>query len=236
MMKKPGMFTIGLDTATAVRLPERVLMRRRVAGLLVGLAGFGTAACGHPDTTTPNSAQPMPTMASPADTGTAITSTAQPATTTPSALPESTPVRVTIPKINVTSTLVPLGLERDETVAVPPLSAPLQAGWYAGGPTPGEAGPAVILGHVDGMGKPGIFYRLRELGPGDIVLIAREDGGTAQFVVFDKQQVAKVQFPTDRVYGDTPDPQLRLITCGGTFNRATGNYLDNIIVYAKFAP
>ncbi|RJQ83772.1 class F sortase [Amycolatopsis panacis] len=149
------------------------------------------------------------------------------------ALPQSTPVSLDVPRIAAHSTLVPLGLNPDRTVQVPPVNTPLQAGWYEYGPTPGEIGPAVVLGHVDGNKQKGIFYRLKEMRPGDTVAIARQDGRTANFVVTKVDQVAKDVFPSGAVYGDTADAELRLITCGGAFDRAAHSYLDNIIVYAK---
>ncbi|MFE0027515.1 class F sortase [Amycolatopsis sp. NPDC059021] len=142
------------------------------------------------------------------------------------------PVSLDIPKIGARSSLIPLGLNPDNTVQVPPVETPLQAGWYENGPTPGEMGPAVILGHVDGNKQAGIFYRLRELAPGDRISVSRKDGSTARFAVTKVDQVAKDRFPTDAVYGDTNTPELRLITCGGAFDRNAHSYLDNIIVYA----
>lgn len=150
----------------------------------------------------------------------------------PKALPRSEPTRIDIPRIDAHSTLVPLGLNPDKTIQVPPVSQPMQAGWYLNGPTPGERGPAVVLGHVDGDRKEGIFFNLKEMRTGDEVDIARREGTSARFVVTKVDRVAKTQFPTDAVYGDTPDAQLRLITCGGTFDHAAHSYLDNIIVYA----
>ncbi|MFD9894566.1 class F sortase [Amycolatopsis sp. NPDC059027] len=146
---------------------------------------------------------------------------------------KATPVSLDIPKIGARSSLIPLGLNPDNTVQVPPVETPLQAGWYENGPTPGETGPAVILGHVDGNKQAGIFYRLRELAPGDQVSVSRKDGSTAWFAVTKVDQVAKDRFPTDAVYGDTNTPELRLITCGGAFDRNAHSYLDNIIVYAQ---
>ncbi|WP_116206289.1 class F sortase [Amycolatopsis circi] len=162
--------------------------------------------------------------------------TAAPASGVPSAssaaMPKSEPVSLDIPRIDAHSSLVPLGLNPDNSVQVPPVSKPLQAGWYENGPTPGEVGPAVVLGHVDGNKQKGIFYRLKEMKPGDDVDIARRDGTTAHFEVTKVDQVPKDVFPSDAVYGDTSDPQLRLITCGGAFDRAEHSYVDNIIVYA----
>ncbi|MFD2490312.1 class F sortase [Amycolatopsis jiangsuensis] len=162
----------------------------------------------------------------------AVAGSSAPAQDAP-ALPKSTPVSLDVPKIAAHSSLVPLGLNADRTVQVPPVTTPLQAGWYRYGPTPGELGPAVLLGHVDGNKQKGIFYRLKEMRRGDDVAVAREDGRTAHFVVTKVDQVPKDVFPSDAVYGDTDDAELRLITCGGAFDRSEHSYVDNIIVYAK---
>lgn len=176
--------------------------------------------------------------AEPASRSAAATSppaaTAPPALSAPSraGLPKSEPESVDVPKIGAFSTLIPLGLNADGTVQVPPVNEPRQAGWYELGPTPGEIGPAVILGHVDGNKQEGIFWRLKELAPGDQVSVARRDGATAHFVVTRVDQIDKDEFPTEAVYGDTTDAELRLITCGGSFDHAAHSYRDNIIVYA----
>ncbi|HJQ45219.1 MAG TPA: class F sortase [Amycolatopsis sp.] len=142
------------------------------------------------------------------------------------------PVAVDIPKIQVHSTLVALGLNPDGTIEVPPVSRPWQAGWYRYGPVPGQPGPAVVLGHVDGNHQPGAFFHLKETVPGDKITISRSDGSVLRFVVTHVDQVAKDHFPTADVYGDTAGAQLRLITCGGVFDRAARSYEDNVIVYA----
>jgi sortase (surface protein transpeptidase) len=142
------------------------------------------------------------------------------------------PVEIDIPKIGAQSTLVGLNLNDDDTVEVPPVTAPMQAGWFTGGPKPGEPGPAVILGHVNGNGHPGIFANLHELKSGDEIIISKTDGSKGRFVVNKVEQIAKNQFPTEAVYGDTSGPELRLITCGGTFDKAARSYRDNVIVYA----
>ncbi|OLZ57030.1 class F sortase [Amycolatopsis keratiniphila] len=148
-------------------------------------------------------------------------------------MPKADPVSIDVPKIDAKSSLIPLGLNADNTIEVPPVTQPLQAGWYVHGPTPGEVGPSVVLGHVDGNKQKGIFFRLKELAPGDQVSVARKDGTTAEFAVTKVERVAKDKFPTDAVYGDTTEPELRLITCGGVFDKASRNYLDNIIVFAR---
>ncbi len=142
--------------------------------------------------------------------------------------PRSTP-RLTIPSIGVDTTLVGLGLAVDGSLAVPAGGFP--AGWYTGGPTPGEPGPAVITGHVDWHG-PGVFFRLRELRPGAAISVTGSDGGTTAFRVSRVLRVSKQSFPTSQVYGDLDHPGLRLVTCGGTFNRGRHSYNDNVIVFA----
>lgn len=126
----------------------------------------------------------------------------------------------------------PPDINSDHTIQVPPVSTPMQAGWYEFGPSPGEVGPAVILGHVDGDKQAGIFYHLHELAVGARIDITRADGRIVTYFVRNIDQIAKDEFPTDAVYGDTIEPELRLITCGGSFDRSARGYRDSIIVYA----
>lgn len=142
------------------------------------------------------------------------------------------PVSVAVPGIGVESPLLHLGLNADGTLEVPSPAESKIAGWYALGPAPGETGPAVIVGHVDGGGEPGVFYRLAGLGVGEEILIRRKDGSLLRFVVDRTREVAKARFPTAEVYGRTDRAELRLITCGGAFDRAAGSYLKNVIVFA----
>jgi hypothetical protein len=145
----------------------------------------------------------------------------------------STPTTVSVPSIGATSSLIDLGQRPDGSLEVPPLATPMQAGWYDKSPTPGSLGPAVILGHVNGDGKAGIFYRLKDVKAGDQVTVARQDGQTAVFTVSHVDTVPKAAFPGDQVYADTPDAQLRLITCGGEFDPKARSYEANVIVYAN---
>ncbi|GAB3430581.1 class F sortase [Actinophytocola sediminis] len=149
-------------------------------------------------------------------------------------LDASRPLWIDVPGIGAHSSLVPLGLNDDQTVEVPPVDQPMQAGWYEHSPTPGQLGPSVVLGHVNGGGKDGIFARLHELEPGAEIKIGREDGQVARFVVERTEQVPKSGFPADEVYGNTTEPQLRLITCGGTFDEAAASYRDNVIAFAVY--
>jgi hypothetical protein len=140
------------------------------------------------------------------------------------------PVRLRIPALHITSSLQRLGQLADGTVAVP--SRPDVAGWYEGGPRPGQPGPAVILGHVDSRAGPGIFFDLVRLEPGAAVLVDRADGSTVTFRVTSVSRVSKTRFPTDLVYAPTLQSTLRLVTCGGSFDQARRSYRDNVIVYA----
>lgn len=140
------------------------------------------------------------------------------------------PVRLRIPQLRVDTPLQRLGRTASGEIAVP--SSPRVAGWYAEGPRPGQAGPAVILGHVDWSGGPAVFFRLTELRPGAAVSVVREDGSTVTFRVTGLSQVPKDRFPTDLVYSPTLQPALRLVTCGGGFDRKTRNYRDNVIAHA----
>ncbi|MGY1812005.1 class F sortase [Blastococcus sp. SYSU D00820] len=143
------------------------------------------------------------------------------------------PVRLRVPAIGVDSDLARLGT--DAAGALVPPADYGRAGWYAGGPAPGDVGPAVLAGHVDSTAGPAVFFRLRDLAPGDEVLVDRADGTTARFTVTAVDRYAKDAFPTTEVYGPTPDAQLRLITCGGAFDRAARSYRDNVVVHARLS-
>lgn len=151
----------------------------------------------------------------------------------PVSYPPSPPSRIAIPAIDVSSAVTPLGLNDDGTLQVPTSYA--QAGWWDGGPTPGDQGPAVIVGHVDSHSDPAVFFRLRDLKPGNAVWVSRQDGSSVRFVVQRIAEVPKADFPSRQVYGAVSYPALRLITCGGKFDRSSGHYRDNIIVFARGA-
>jgi LPXTG-site transpeptidase (sortase) family protein len=150
-------------------------------------------------------------------------------------LKRSVPVRLRIPEIGVNAPISEVGLNSDDTVQVPPLDDHNLAGWYKYGPTPGQKGPSVLLGHVDSVTGASVFFSLKDLKKGDKVYVQLEDGKTATFVVDGLQRVSKTTFPTNDVYGTLSYAGLRLITCGGSFDAATGHYEDNIIVYAQLA-
>ncbi len=166
---------------------------------------------------------------------------APPATPAPSSVPVSVPFKglrptsVKIPKIGAESSLLAVAVKTDGSISVPSVHTPMQAAWYKLSPVPGDVGPAIVLGHVDGDKKPGIFYKLKDLAPGDEVDIDRSDGKKLKFVVDRVTQVPKDTFPRDAVYGNSDKPELRLITCGGAFDHAEHSYKDNIVVYANLA-
>jgi hypothetical protein len=139
------------------------------------------------------------------------------------------PVRLRIATIAVDSPLETLGLDGAGALETPRDFA--HAGWFAAGTAPGEVGPAVIAGHVDSKHGRAVFYRLHELRAGDAIGVER-GGRWIGFRVVTTGRYTKSDFPTDEVYGPTPGPELRLITCGGTFDRTRGSYRDNIVVYA----
>jgi sortase (surface protein transpeptidase) len=141
------------------------------------------------------------------------------------------PVAVRIPSIGVDSQLVRLGLNADGTLEVPKDFS--VAGWYVYRSVPGEPGPSIIAGHVDSETGPAVFFRLQELEPGADIEVERSDGSVAVFRVTAREQYDKDAFPTEKVYGPTLSPQLRVITCGGTFDWNTRHYNDNVVVFAE---
>lgn len=148
-------------------------------------------------------------------------------------MPASEPVALTVDRIDACSSLVPVGVDERRRIEVPSVHAPEQAAWYRHGPTPGERGPAVLVGHVDGDGRRGVFADLAAATAGDRITVTRRDGSVAVFAVVGTVQVSKNWFPTRDVYGDTAGPELRLITCGGALDRTGHSYTDNVIVYAR---
>lgn len=146
------------------------------------------------------------------------------------ALTSSEPIRLDIPSVGIHTRLLELGLNPDATLEVP--SRPMQAGWYAGSPTPGERGPSIIAGHVDAETGPAVFHRLGDVSPGDRIDVTREDGSVASFEVTAVRSFAKDDFPTQTVYGNTAKASLRLVTCG-RWNVTTREYDGNIVVFAQ---
>jgi len=197
--------------------------RRWLAPLLLLLAACGATPSPHPEAAIPTPAPTAPT-----------TTTDPPTSAAALAHRSAPPARIGIPAIGVSAAVVRLGLKPDGTLEVP--SDFDDTGWYTGGPAPGETGPAVIAGHIDSQRGPAVFYRLRELRPGDEITVGRADGSSVRFTVDGIAQYPKRAFPTEAVFGPSPDPILRLITCGGSFDRSRRSYRDNVVVTARLAP
>jgi sortase (surface protein transpeptidase) len=197
------------------------------AGLLVVAAvclGFGLQGHRHP------LAGPVmrPASASAPAAGRVVRAAA-PSTTSVPPIARSVPVSLQVPTIGVSTSLSALGLNATGTVQVPTNDE--QPGWYELGPTPGQTGSSVILGHVDTFKGPGVFFRLRTLEAGDQVDVTLADGTVVRFAVSTVAQYTKAQFPDQEVYASHGFSGLQLVTCGGTFDSQTGHYLSNIVVY-----
>ena len=208
--------------ATAWALAGRARVALAGVLLVVAVAGCGSGSADGSETT---GAAPAPTSAP------APSPVVAPPTSSPSTAP---PVRLAIPAIGVDSDLMELGLQADGSLEVPPAGFP--AGWFTGAPAPGATGPAVMAGHVDWEGSPGVFYDLRLLEPADEITVTRTDGSSVVFAVVSVQQFDKADFPTDAVYGELDHAGLRLITCGGAFDPGQRSYTDNIVVFADLVP
>jgi hypothetical protein len=148
-----------------------------------------------------------------------------------SAGPTALPVVLSIPTIDVRTRLLKLGEHQDGTVEVP--GNPARAGWFRLGPPPGASGSSVILGHVDSMDGPAVFYRLKELEPGDRIAVRMDDGTTVRFRVHSSATYANADFPAKKVYGRRGRSQLNLVTCGGAYDASRGGYQSNVVVNAR---
>jgi sortase (surface protein transpeptidase) len=229
--------TLGLWTSRRLPWLRRAPRRRRLAALALG-AGLVAVAVGSTGLAaaalSPQHAVQVPARPSPIPAPSGMLSQTG-RTVLPASLSTgqqvARPVWLSIPVIGVRTSLVDLGLRANGTLQVP--SSTAVAGWYTGSPRPGTVGAAVIAGHVDSLSGLGIFFWLRELRPGDRVYVGRADGTMAVFTVTAVRKFAKDLFPTAAVYGPVPDPELRLITCGGVFDRSLGSYLSNIVVFAR---
>jgi Sortase domain len=199
--------------------------------LFLGLQGHDHPLAGPASTPTTTS---LPKTHRPQSTSTGSTTTTT--TTVPATVPQlfalrSTPVQLRVPAIALDVSLSTLGLNLNGTVSVP--TDIQQPGWYRLGPSPGQDGSAVILGHVDSYQGPAVFFKLRSLVAGDLVDVTLADGVAAQFKVTDVVQYLKTSFPDQLVYAGHGQSTLQLVTCGGTFDAKTGHYLSNVVVYSS---
>lgn len=148
-------------------------------------------------------------------------------------LEPSHPLRLTIPAIKVEAPILDVGLAKDGSVDVPPLQRHNEAGWFDQGPTPGQFGPALIVGHADTRTGPSVFHNLARLKPGQVIEVLRDDREVALFTVNSVENFGKEKLPIPRVYADYSRPSLRLVTCGGTWLGGGRGYSDNIVVFAS---
>ncbi|MER0477703.1 class F sortase [Streptomyces sp. Edi2] len=212
-------------TSTASRPVGRGLLWSAGAFLLGSLLVYNSV-----DT----SADPRP-QSQPAVASSATPSPSTAAAVPDLALPRSAPKRVTIPQIGVDAPFTQLTIGPTGQLNAPPAMNKNIVGWYKDGAAPGERGSAIIAGHVDTKIGPAVFLQLEALKPGNSINITREDGMIATFRVDSVETFNKARFPSDRVYGDAPTAQLRVITCGGAYDRKVKDYVDNIVVFAHLA-
>ncbi|MEV4169730.1 class F sortase [Nonomuraea sp. NPDC049709] len=194
--------------------------------LLIGL-GIGGVLGGDPAASPEPAPSPLPASAAPI-TGVPLSGVAAP-------MRPARPAAVYIPSIGVAAPLMELGLDANGAIQNPPFDPPNLAGWYRYGPVPGQRGAAVITGHLDTRTGPAVFARLKDVKRGDQVQVLRADRSVAVFVVDKVEHTPKRRFPAKKVYAKLAYPGLRLVTCGGTFDRRAHSYEDNTIVYAHLA-
>ncbi|MFI1753883.1 class F sortase [Streptomyces sp. NPDC020571] len=210
------------ETTTGQGSRSGLMVLCAVALLILAVSLVG----GH-DTSADSARPPLP-----AHPGTTASS-APPATgAADSALPRSKPVRLRIPEISVDAPFTDLAIGAKGQLQPPPAADTNLVGWYAKGASPGERGTAIIAGHVDTKTSAAVFARLDQLDKGDKFRVERADGREATFVVDDLETFAKDEFPSERVYGDTDRPEVRLITCAGDYDHKVKDYTDNLVVFA----
>lgn len=190
-------------------------------------ATSSTASTGLPTTT---SATPPATAGSTAATDAVSSSTSSSSSTTTALLTHTiaNPVRIVIPALKVDAKMAKVGLKSNGAMEIPKVGV---VGWFGPGPVPGASGPCVVVSHVTYGGKKGAFYHLKDLKQGDQVLIYDKSGDVATFQVDSKETILKSALPTDRIWNNTKDAVLRLVTCGGEYDPQTKHYLSNVIVY-----
>jgi LPXTG-site transpeptidase (sortase) family protein len=218
-----------------------ILIVAAIAGVVTVVAGLVIVLRSPAEYDLQGSRDQLPVQAQPKNTGEAQDAWFQAPANVPPPLPQitpappmlpSTPVRIVLTRLGINAPIKSVGLAKDGTIEVPPSQNANLAGWYRNMSTPGEVGPAVLLGHKDTATRPAVFSRLPEIKNGDTIEVKRQDKTTAVFTVGGVEQASKKTFPTQRVYGEQQNAQLHLITCGGVYNRRTGHYTDNVIVYA----
>ncbi|MFD5633696.1 class F sortase [Streptomyces sp. NPDC058122] len=221
--------------AETPHLSPRRTFRRRATWVVwcAGVAVLLTTNVLHRQDESSGPSPTTPAAAAPAHSHAPVSS-ASPSNDRPAAkhLPRAEPIRLHIPKIAVDAPFTELALDDSGKLQPPPPNDTNMVGWYAKGVSPGETGTAIIAGHVDTKTSAAVFAGLGDLKKGDRFSVERSDGRTASFVVDSAETYAKDAFPDDKVYADTPDAEVRLITCAGTYDRAVKDYTDNLVVFA----
>ncbi|WP_328745910.1 class F sortase [Streptomyces sp. NBC_00285] len=211
----------------------------RTALLTVVLVTVGVRCAGDDKATAPQGPDGQDTVAAGAPGAEAAggpTPSARPArrptrTPPPRPLPRSRPTSFRIPSLGIGAPITGIALIKGRELATPPVDKPKLVGWYEGGPTPGESGTAIAVGHRDTRTGPAVFAALAQVKPGNVIEAGRADGRTAVYTVDRVKVFDKAGFPDKEVYGPVRRPELRVITCGGFFNRRTG-YSSNVVVFA----
>lgn len=220
--------------STQHRRTGRILTGAAVLLGLTGITVIGIGLVGPQGPPPGGAALAAPVQTTPPSPIAIPTATPSPTTTpTPMHLARSVPTRLRIPSIGLNTAVSRLGLNRDGTVQVPGYDKDDPAGWYRGSPAPGQIGPAVFVGHVATFkAGPTVFFHLADVRRGAHIAVTRADGITADFIVDRTKNEPKKNFPRLEVYGNTPDSELRLITCGGDWNPTTHEYAANTVVFA----
>ncbi|HLQ81933.1 MAG TPA: class F sortase [Bacillota bacterium] len=213
----------------------RTLMGLTTLGAVVGCAPRGEAVRAPGTTASPPGRAHSSRSSSPATAIPQSPEEIRPARSaaTERSTPSSPPVSLGIPDIGVSAEVMRLDLQPDGSMEVPPFDRADEAGWYIESPAPGQIGPVVIVGHIDAPGGPAVFYRLADLRPGQSVHLTCDDGRKVTYRAERIQLFPKEEFPTHLVYGDLDYPGIRLITCGGAYQRAAGGYQGNIVVFGR---
>lgn len=227
------------------RPPVRSL--RRTVGLATGtlsgclcavaLAGatLGLAHAAHAGSVTAAGPQSAAASAGSASSDALHHGAGRPARTVHAPLPRSTPIQFSVPSVGLTAPLLGLGMDSRGAPELPPFSEPRTAGWLRDSVTPGEAGTAVLVGHVDTRTGPAVMWNLSAVRPGAQVEVERLDGSTAVFTVDRLREFSKSGFPAALVYGPSPDSELRIITCGGGYDRVHREYTGNVVLFAHLS-
>lgn len=213
--------------STHPSLPQRlrtVAPRALIVSGIIGSLSFGYVIANAQSSPPPVPVKPFaPAVSTP------------PPAPVPLSLPRSEPTHIAIPDLGIDYDVISVGQDAGGKMETPPIGD-WTVGWYRLSPTPGEIGPAVMVGHLNDYVGGSVFWRLREIQPGSLIHITRADGKVATFKATTLSNYSQTAFPTNEVYGNIAHAGLRLITCSGTYDPQTGYYTENTVVYAELVP